>query len=156
MLFGHQETRSEELIRQMKQRASDVAEAMPSVEISDVQAAHALGWVSLAIGAAEVAAPQMVEGLLGLPHDKDRQGAIRVLGVRELGHGLSILAEDRPNTKLAASLWGRVAGDILDTVALGKAMQHTKTPRQFLAVSAIVAAIGAADLWCATRLSADA
>ncbi len=153
MLFGHRETTSERFVRTVKERAAGVAEALPSVEIDDVEAARTLGWVSLAIAATELAAPQAVESLLGLPHDKDRQGAIRALGVRELGHGLSILAEDRPNGKLATSVWGRVAGDVLDTVCLGRATMQTKTPGKFAAISAMVMAIGAADLICATRLS---
>ena len=156
MWFGQEETTTQKLMRQVRERASDVADAVPTVEVDDVQAAHTLGWVSLAIAATEIAAPQAVEKLLGLPPDKERQGAIRALGVRELGHGISILAEDRPNQKLATAVWSRVAGDMLDNVCLGKAMQHTKAPGQFLAVSAIVAVIGAADLWCATRLSARA
>jgi hypothetical protein len=155
MLFGHRETRSERLMREMKERASNVAETLPSIEVNEVEAARALGWVSLAIAATELAAPQQVENLLGLPHDPDRQGAIRALGVRELGHGLSILSEDGPNKKLATAVWSRVAGDVLDTVALGKAMQNTESPGRFMAVSAMVAAIGVADLWCASRLSQD-
>ena len=155
MWFG-QETKSERLMREMKERAAAAAEAMPSVDIDPVKSAHALGWVSLAIAAAELAAPQMVEQLLGLPPDKDRQGAIRALGVRELGHGISILAEDKQNGQLATAVWSRVAGDMLDTVALGKAMHYTKAPGQFMAVAAVVGAIGVADLLCATRLSTDA
>ncbi|HEV2292846.1 MAG TPA: hypothetical protein VGR35_03270 [Tepidisphaeraceae bacterium] len=156
MWFGHQETRSEQLLRQMRERAAEMADALPSVEVDELDAARTLGWISLAIAATELAAPQHVERLLGLPPDKQRQGAIRALGVRELGHGISILGEDRPNKQLAASLWGRVAGDVLDTVALGKASHHTKAPGQFLAISAMVAAIGIADLWCAARVSAEA
>ena len=153
MWFGHRETKSEMLMREMRERAAAAADAVP--EVDPVNAAHALGWVSLAIAAAEIAAPQAVEQLLGLPPDKDRQGAIRALGVRELGHGISILAEDKPNEQLATAVWSRVAGDMLDTVALGKAMHYTKAPGQFMAVAAIVGAIGVADLLCATRLSAD-
>jgi hypothetical protein len=50
-------------------------------------------------------------------------------------------------------VWGRVAGDVLDTVCLGRAMMQTKSPGKFAAISAMVMAIGAADLICATRLS---
>jgi hypothetical protein len=156
MLFGHQETRTERMMNMARERASDLASAMPSVDIDDVEAARALGWASLAIGATELAAPHFVEDLLGLDRDADRQGAIRALGVRELAHGLSILAEDEPNHKLATSVWARVAGDVLDTVCLGRAAMQTKNPGRFAAVSAMVMAIGVADLWCATRLSSDA
>src|SRR5688500_18722495 len=113
--FGDRETTTEKLMRHVKERAADAAEAMPSVAVDDFEAARALGWASLAIAATELAAPQAVEKLLGLPPDKERQGAIRALGARELGHGLSILAEDRPNAQLATAVWGRVAGDMLDT-----------------------------------------
>src|SRR4051812_23772229 len=120
MWFGHQETRSERLMRQVKERASDMADALPSVEVDELKAARSLGWLSLAIAATELAAPQAVEALLGLPPDKERQGALRALGARELGHGISILAEDRSNEQLATAVWARVAGDVLDTVALAK------------------------------------
>ena len=158
MWFGHEETTSERLMRQVRERASDVADALPDVEVEAVDAARALGWVSLAIAATELIAPQHVENLLGLPHDKERQGAVRALGVRELGHGLSILTaqDDQRNEQLATAVWSRVAGDVLDTVCLGKAIQNTKAPGQFFAVSAMVAAIGIADLWCAARLSGEA
>ena len=126
--------------------------------MSDLNVARTLGWVSLAIGATEVAAPQFVEKLLALPPDQARQGAIRALGIRELGHGVSILAEDHPDDheKLANALWWRVAGDVLDTACLAKASQRTTAPGQFLAVAAMVGAIGLADAWCAAKLSADA
>ena len=57
MLFGHQETRTERMMNMARERASDLASAMPSVDIDDVEAARALGWASLAIGATELAAP---------------------------------------------------------------------------------------------------
>jgi hypothetical protein len=157
-MWFNQETTSERLMRQVKERASDMADALPDVEVEAVDAARALGWASLAIGAAELIAPQHIESLLGLPNDKERQGAIRALGVRELGHGLNILGadDDGPNAQLASAVWARVAGDVLDTVCLGKASHYTKAPGQFFAVSAIVAAIGIADLWCAAKLSGEA
>ena len=157
-MWFNQETTSQRLMRQVRERASDVADALPDVDVEAVDAARALGWASLAIAAAELIAPQHVENLLGLPHDKERQGAIRALGVRELGHGLNILGadDDEPNAQLASAVWARVAGDVLDTVCLAKAGQNTKAPGQFLAVSAMVAAIGIADLWCAAKLSGEA
>jgi hypothetical protein len=157
-MWFDQETTSQRLMRQVKERASDMADALPDVDVEPVDAARALGWASLAIGAAELIAPQHIENLLGLPNDKERQGAIRALGVRELGHGLNILGadDDGPNAQLASAVWARVAGDVLDTVCLGKASHYTKAPGQFFAVSAMVAAIGIADLWCAAKLSGEA
>jgi hypothetical protein len=156
MWFGHQETATQRFMRHAKENAADMVDRVSDVELDETQAARTLGWASMAIAATEIAAPHVVEKLLGLPHDAARQGSIRALGVREFGHGLSILAADRRDGDLAGALWGRVAGDVLDTVCLGKAMPQSRSPGQFLAVSAMVAAIGVADLWCAARLSANA
>jgi len=130
-----------------------VKDYVPDVpEFSDAEGARALGWASLAIAATELAVPQKVEELLGLDPDRERQGVIRMMGVRELGHGLAILTETEPNKTMARAVASRVIGDVLDTVLLAKAATQTRQPVKFAAVAASVLAIGVADMIMAARL----
>jgi hypothetical protein len=122
----------------------------------DTEASRALGLASIAIGLAEIAMPGKVQDLLGLDDSPRRRGILRVLGVREICHGLAILTDDKPQQRMARNLWSRVAGDVLDSALLAKAAQQTNSPSSFAAVAASVAAIGVADLVMAERLSHDA
>jgi hypothetical protein len=61
-----------------------------------------LGWFSLALGAAEVVAPEAVGKLVGLRTVRD-PAVIRMLGLREMAAGLGILNSSRPTPCLAAS-----------------------------------------------------
>jgi hypothetical protein len=118
----------------------------------DVEGARALGWTSLGIGLAELVAPRQVEELLGIDDRPSHRGNLRMLGVRELLHGVSILTEKRPNARLTAGVWSRVAGDALDTALLAIAATKTRRPTSFALVAAMVAGIGALDLLFASRL----
>ena len=121
----------------------------------DIEGARALGWASLAIGVTELAAPKAVESLLGIEDNPQTRGVLRVLGARELGHGLAILSEDQPSTKLAGSVWSRVAGDVLDTALFAKAAVKTKAPARCAVVGAMLMGIGALDIYYAQRLTRD-
>src|SRR5688500_6910764 len=92
------------------------------------EAGRALGWASIGIGLTEIAAPKQVQQMLGLEDTTEGREILRVLGVRELGHGVSLLTENKANAKMATGLWGRVAGDVLDTALLGVAAAKTKRP----------------------------
>jgi hypothetical protein len=119
----------------------------------DTEFARGLGWASIGIGLAELLGAKQVEELLGIDDNPDCRGTLRALGVREICHGVSILAEEKPTEQLATSVWGRVAGDVLDSALLGLAATKTKKPFQFAAVTAAVLGVGLADLLCAKRLS---
>ena len=119
----------------------------------DTEGARALGWTSLGIGLAELAAPRQVEKLLGLEDRPAHRGVLQILGVRELVHGWSLLTEDRPNARMACGVWSRVAGDVLDTAMLGVAAMKTKKPASFAMVAASVLVIGALDLYFAQRMA---
>ncbi|MEA2708489.1 MAG: hypothetical protein QOF78_1090 [Phycisphaerales bacterium] len=125
-------------------------------DVDDVEMARGLGWVSIAIGVTELFAPHKVSELLGLKDMPQRRGTIRVLGVRELCHGVGILTENEPNHKLKAGVFSRVAGDVLDSALLGVAAAKTNKPIQFAVISAMVLGIGVADLLCSKRLAQDA
>jgi hypothetical protein len=107
-----------------------------------------LGWASLGIGMAELLAPRTIARWLGV--DPGRSGLLRALGVREVGHGVDLLAHRDP----APGIHARVAGDALDGALLGVAATRTRNPGGFAALSAAVLGIVALDLLCAVRLHA--
>ena len=121
-------------------------------EKADTQMGQALGWASIGIGLAEIAAPGKVQELLVIEDRASHRGILRVLGVRELMHGFALLTEEKPSREMTNSVWGRVAGDVLDTAVLGVAATKTKAPGRFAAVAAAVMGIGALDLLSAMRL----
>jgi uncharacterized membrane protein len=110
--------------------------------------AKALGWFSIALGAAEIAAPKSVEKLTGV---KDRHRMLlRIMGAREVAAGVGILARRRP----AGWMWARVGGDMVDLAMLGAALSSDRTRRGPAAIStAAVAGVTALDVYCAQRLS---
>src|ERR1041384_5484579 len=73
----------------------------------DRHASSAVAYFSLALGAAEVAAPAAINRLIGANVDPK---IIQLFGGREVLIGLGILASRQP----ASWLWARVAGDICD------------------------------------------
>ena len=98
--------------------------------------ARALGWFSIALGAAELAAPRVMSGLIGTQPDAKTTSLIRAMGAREIGHGIAILS--RPDS--AAPVWARVAGDAADLAFLGTAYTaEYANQRRLLAATAAVA-----------------
>lgn len=78
--------------------------------------ARALGWLSVALGAAELLAPRRVSHAAGVDTPAN---LVRGCGARELVTGAGLLSASRPEPWV----WGRVAGDLLDigTVMLAPA-----------------------------------
>jgi hypothetical protein len=113
--------------------------------------ARALGLASIGIGLTELAAPQYVENMLGIEDRQTHRGILRVLGVRELLHGVGLLTAKRGNGQLSTGVWARVAGDMLDSALLGIAATKTRRPGSFAPVAAAVAGIGVADLYYALK-----
>jgi hypothetical protein len=113
-----------------------------------------LGLASVGIGLTELAAPRLVESMLGLDDRQSHRGILQVLGVRELMHGVGILTAKKGDGELSSGVWARVAGDVLDSALLGAAATKTRSPASFAAVAIAVAGIGVADLYCALKQSA--
>ena len=110
--------------------------------------AHGLGWFSLGLGLTELLAPRSIAKVSGI---KGNTGFIRVMGLREICHGIAIFAQGR---RPAAAVWSRVAGDALDLAALGGAFASPKSNKGRLAfATANVMAVTALDLICAQQLS---
>jgi len=115
------------------------------------QLAVGLGWFSIGLGLAELAAPDAVARFIGLRDDSTTTSVLRAYGVREIGNGVAILMQpDNP-----AWLWSRVGGDVLDLASLASAARHDDADqRRVAAASAAVLGVTALDLICAQQLSA--
>jgi hypothetical protein len=112
-----------------------------------------LGWFSIALGVAELAAPDSVARFIGVVPTERNVTTLRAYGAREVGAGLAILAQpDR-----ATWLWSRVAGDALDLATLAAAMNDDSTDKgRAMFATAAVLGVTALDVLCARQLSSQA
>jgi hypothetical protein len=112
-----------------------------------------LGWFSIGLGVAEVAAPKTVAQLIGVQDDARTRAVLRAYGAREIATGVGILAS-APNP---AWLWARVAGDVLDLATLGLAMgRDSEGGARLTSAMASVAGVMVADIAAARRVSGRA
>jgi uncharacterized membrane protein len=118
--------------------------------ISPQKIAQSLGWFSIGLGLAEIAAPTAVANIVGVNGGSATKKTLRFYGARELAAGIGILSQSKPS----AWLWGRVAGDVLDLSSLFKAMTSKENERgKTAAVTAAVLGVTAADVCCAMQLT---
>ncbi len=122
-------------------------------QVKDVGAeklAAGLGWFSIALGLAELLAPDKMGELIGV--DEKRRALLPVFGLREIASGIGILAMNRP----AGAVWSRVGGDALDLAFLGSAYVSDETNKTRVTAAALaVLGVTALDVMCAKRLSQD-
>ena len=114
------------------------------------RSARFLGWFSLGLGAAEIAAPKALARILGT---RPRPALTRtVYGLREVAVGAGILASQNPRPWV----WARVAGDTLDLLTLA-AIRGNRRARPATVALALgsVAAVTALDLRTALALGRD-
>ncbi|MFC5827574.1 SRPBCC family protein [Nonomuraea insulae] len=116
--------------------------------------ARALGWTSLALGTAQLAAPRTVTRLCGVDDAPGATTMARLVGGRELLHAALLLGAKNP----AQWAWTRVAGDTMDLGVLGRAAANRTGTRRTRALCALgaVAGIAALDAVCARRGTAKA
>ncbi|HWR50241.1 MAG TPA: SRPBCC family protein [Bryobacteraceae bacterium] len=115
--------------------------------VKEERLATGLGWFSIGLGLAEVAAPQRMARLIGV---RERTALIRGLGFREIASGIGILANRRP----AGWVWSRVAGDAMDLSLLGSALKTRERGRgRTAAATAAVAGVTVLDLLCSQQLT---
>ena len=81
-----------------------------------VQLSTALGWFSIGLGLSELLMPRGMSKTIGLK--RNHRMLMRLLGLREIGAGLAILAQP----KKPAWMWSRVGGDAIDLALLGAAL----------------------------------
>lgn len=115
---------------------------------TEKEIACSLGLASIAIGQTELLAPRQIERTMGIGNDQ-HTGILRVLGVRELMHGLDLLTHPDP----VPGLWARVAGDTLDSVLLVAAATKSKRLGGFAAIAALVLPVVVADMVAAPVLT---
>jgi uncharacterized membrane protein len=111
--------------------------------------ARTLGWASLGLGLAQLAAPRAVSRLSGVDDSAPARTMVLMVGVRELVHAAGLLRSQRP----ARWVWTRVAGDAMDLTALGQALRNRRGRRRMQAatVTAAVVGITAIDVYTAYR-----
>jgi uncharacterized membrane protein len=119
-------------------RAFAQLEAQESLE-------RGLGWFSIGLGAAAVAAPRVVCWLTGLRSPS----LMRLVGARELAAGIGILTQ-RDRTPW---MWSRVVGDTFDLAALSVALARRGRRGRAAVALAAVAGVTALDVVAAVRLS---
>jgi len=112
-----------------------------------------LGWLSIGLGLAEIAAPRQVARAIGI-RDADRnRRALRAIGVREIASGVGILTQDRPVTPV----WSRVGGDVMDLALLGRAFgSDTSRRERVAAATAAVLGVTLLDVLAGRELSRKA
>jgi uncharacterized membrane protein len=110
-----------------------------------------LGYFSVGLGLAELLAPQVMSRIVGIKRPDERNRAtMRLMGLREIGHGLAILSNQQP----AKAVWSRVAGDALDLALLGATMANPENDRGRTAFATLnVLAVTALDVMAAKQLS---
>jgi hypothetical protein len=112
--------------------------------------ARGLGWFSLGLGLAEVVAGGRMSRWFGL---RGKGPLLRLYGLREIGTGVGVLSERRPEGWIRA----RIAGDVLDlgTLSTGLTKRNPHRGRLWGAIAA-VAGVGVMDVLCAAQLRASA
>ncbi|HET9148537.1 MAG TPA: cyclase dehydrase [Acetobacteraceae bacterium] len=109
--------------------------------------ARGLGWLSIGLGVAEMAASSALARNFGA---EDKKNLVNAYGVREIATGIGILASADPKPWI----WGRVGGDALDIATLAAAWRSEDANKGMVgAALAGVAGITALDMACAYALS---
>jgi uncharacterized membrane protein len=114
-----------------------------------VRTARGLGWFSIALGLAEVAAPRRMARMIGVEDDDTHRNILFAYGLREIASGLAILAGERPT----GAVWARVGGDLMDLAFLGRAMASERSERGKVALAtAAVLGVTALDVMTGQQL----
>ena len=120
-----------------------------SLAVTD-RLARGLGWFSIGLGIAELAAPGMLARAVGL---EGKETLLRAYGAREIGAGLGALTLADP----APAMWSRFGGDLLDlgTLAVGIRDGDEEQRRAAGIAIAAVAAVTVVDLLVALGLNSS-
>ncbi|MGN6387298.1 MAG: SRPBCC family protein [Verrucomicrobiota bacterium] len=113
-----------------------------------VQLSTALGWFSIGLGLSELLIPRGVGKTIGLK--RNHRMLMRLLGLREIGAGLAILAQP----KKPAWMWSRVGGDAIDLALLGAALSMDESRKgRVAAATAAVVGVTALDVVASQKFS---
>jgi hypothetical protein len=94
--------------------------------------AKGLGWFSLALGIAELIAPQRITRALGM---EGKEALVRAYGAREIASGMLSLSPDKQT-----GLWSRVAGDGLDIATLTSGLREDNPKKDNVAFALMMVA----------------
>lgn len=121
-------------------------------EDSARQLARALGWFSVGLGLAALAAPGRLAQFVGLAGNGGNHALLRAIGLREIASGVGILTQDDPSSWL----WTRVGGDALDLALLTRAMgdEHADRGRVAAATAAVIG-VTAVDAYATRQMTQD-
>lgn len=112
--------------------------------------ARGLGWFSLGLGLAQIAAPRSLARLIGINDDDETRNTMFALGLREITSGIGILSQPRQ----AGWVWTRVGGDLMDLALLGKAMGSEENDQnRVAAATAAVVGVTVLDFVTSQQLS---
>ena len=108
-----------------------------------------LGWMSLGLGVAQLAAPNMVRRISGVDDTPTSRAVVPLVGARELIHAAGLLTSRRKSVWA----WTRVVGDAMDLTSLGIAIAHRvgRRRRRLVGVTGAVVGITAMDLVTAVQ-----
>jgi uncharacterized membrane protein len=115
--------------------------------------AKGLGWFSIGLGLAQIAAPRSMARLIGV---NDREARARdtmfAVGMREIASGVGILTRPMPT----GWVWTRVGGDVMDLAALGRAFNSPRNNRnRVAAATAAVVGVTLLDFLTGQELSRE-
>jgi uncharacterized membrane protein len=114
--------------------------------------AKALGWFSIGLGLAQLAAPRRFAEMIGVSPAQDTEQVVRAVGLRELASGIGILSQSRPDGWVKA----RVGGDVMDLTLLGAALNSDRAqPERVALAMAAVVGVTALDVLASQQLSSQ-
>jgi uncharacterized membrane protein len=99
--------------------------------------ARGLGWFSIGLGLAQIAAPRSVARMIGVNDDDTNRNTMLAIGVREIASGVGILTRERP----VGPVWTRVGGDMMDLALLSRAFRSDRSEKNRVA-AATAAVVG--------------
>lgn len=107
--------------------------------VDERRLAQSLGWFSLGLGVAQIAAPRRFASSIGVSPRGQRDAIVRLIGAREVLAAAGLLS----GRAVPAFLWMRVAGDLMDLALLNGARRATGTDSDRVE-GAMAAAVGVA------------
>ena len=112
--------------------------------------ARGLGWFSIGLGLAQIAAPRTLSRMIGIPDDDTSRNALFAIGLREIGSGIGILR----NPRSPGWLWTRAAGDAMDLALLAGSLRDDDSSRGRVAAATMaVAGVAYLDVLTGEQLS---
>ena len=114
--------------------------------------ARGLGWFSIGLGLAQIAAPRGVARMIGVDDDDDNRNTLFAIGLREIASGVGVLSRPRS----AVPVWARVGGDMMDLALLGRALRSDSSQRgRVAATTAAVVGVTVLDALTAQQMQGE-